>query len=181
MVKLLSLNGFMGFVLFFVGSLLLGCSNSEPSPEPHQKCTTLLWLKDHSTRRVPVTCSPPVDIMLIHGQSRYQVEQVLGPPYQGLDLEDAKPTDPGIDRVYYKDGGIVVFYEDGVATDITLFPENIPLTLEAVLEFLGQGGIQPKAAISPGMIIWDATSEYPGVAAGSDRDAPGVVYEIYIK
>ncbi|MDR2947229.1 MAG: hypothetical protein LBV79_10865 [Candidatus Adiutrix sp.] len=154
---------------------LVACSNSDSASQSGQSCTTLVVLSDWKTKRVPITCCPPLDIGIkaIYGVPRVQVESVLGAPRD--DISNAK-------SVYYKDGGIRVLYnEDDISASIVLAPEQLPFAPDAVLRFLGISTMTVSADVSPVDIQWENDPQFRYIGVDVDREQPGLVYQIYVR
>lgn len=163
-----------GLLMSLCMVLFIGCSNSENAQtSPDQHCSTLVVLSGGKTKREPVTCAAPLNVMSIYGRSRSQVEQTLGSPRPDISTGNS---------VYYKDGGIRVIYEDDEAITVVLLPDNLPMSPEAVLSFIGLADMSAKAHVSSILLQWENDPDYPDVTADTDRNGQsGIVYQIYIK
>ena len=88
-------------------------------------------------KQIKVACSPPVDLPALIEETRTSIDQRLGGPDKKLKNKDFPR------QVFYREGGIAIVYHknnESLVGSVTIYPENLDFTPEAILEFLNLTG-----------------------------------------
>ena len=118
--------------------LLHGCNNNNQTNTDDITgkfgCTATVMTgesaEDIKLADIPVECSPPVRIDDILGKSIYEVESVLGSPYNGI-----KPRYKNA-RLYHNGGIYINFNKNNIANLIIINPQNLEAEPNKITAFL---------------------------------------------
>lgn len=154
--------------LAFILICCIGCSGSEQDPWanlPKDCEANVITAKNRGEKAVP--CSGSIEAATIVNESRSAHEARFGRPY----LKMAEKGQPN--QVFYNGGSIMVWYENAeptVAFYMEIYPENLDLDPQAILDFLSIHDMSslPEAHGSPVyQFVWRDDPKYPSITADS--------------
>jgi hypothetical protein len=124
--------------------------------------------------RIKVECAPPVSLSAIWGQTKAEVEAVLGP--EDLSLK----SDEGY---WYLGGGVMVIYQgDGDTVDlVSIHPKDLDFTVEAIMEYLSLTELSVAPIVTNREINWVNDNNYGHILVHRREDAPNKVEGIDIQ